>query len=158
MEQRMLMIEARKARVYKDVELFERFGISSKTGYKWIKRYSDEGVDGLRDRSRAPLGCPHRTPEEIVERLIAIRIKHPRWGPKKIVGVLGLREPEVQWPAPSTVGEILRREGLVGAGKRRKRRRQPVTATLTEAFHPNHVWPIDFKGWEWGTVLPVDGK
>jgi transposase len=146
MEKRMLMIEARKAGVYKDVELFERYGISSKTGYKWIRRYEEEGVDGLRDRSRAPMTCPHRTSEEIVERLIEMRVKHPRWGPKKIVGILELREPEVWWPAPSTVGEILRRAGLTRVGKRRKRRRQPVTATLTEARYPNHVWPMDFKG------------
>lgn len=146
MEQRMLMIEAWKACVYKDVELFAHFGVSSKTGYKWIRRYEEEGVEGLRDRSRAPLSCPHRTPDEVVERVIEVRAKHPRWGPKKIVEVLRQREPEGRWPAPSTVGEILRREGLTTVAQRRRKRRPPITTTLTEARYPNHVWPMDFKG------------
>ena len=145
MEQRMLMIEAWKSGVYRDVELFERFGISSKTGYKWIGRYKAEGVDGLRDRSRAPHRCPHRTPDEVAGQIIELRRKHPRWGPKKIVSILKLRDPGVCWPAASTAGEVLKRAGLVKPA-RRKQGKARATSKLTEAGHPNHVWPMDYKG------------
>jgi len=145
MEQRMMMIEAWESGVYRDVELFDHFGVSSKTGYKWIDRYKREGVEGLRDRSRAPHGCPHRTPDEVVEQIIEVRRRHPRWGPKKIISVLNRRRPEVRWPAASTAGDVLSRAGLVKP-VRKRRRLSRGTSELTEGGHPNHVWPMDFKG------------
>lgn len=145
MEQRMKLIEAWKARVFSDVELFEHFGVSRKTGYKWIGRYEEEGVEGLRDRSRAPHRCPHRISEEVEDAIVAVRQKHPRWGPKKIVKVLEWKHPEVAWPAASTAGEVLSRRGMVKARRRKQGRGKPTTK-LTEPRGPNDVWPLDFKG------------
>lgn len=128
------------------VEICRQFGISRKTGYKRVHRFESFGLDGLGDRSRAPLRRPNKTPSAVAERLIAARRAHPTWGPKKLVASLRSAEPEGSWPAPSTVGDILNREGMV---RRRKRRRHtaPWSTPFAAAVEPNDLWPIDFKGW-----------
>ena len=68
-----------------------RFGVSRKTGYKWLERYREGGVKGLRDRSRAPLRHPQAVTEEIAERCLALRRAHPTWGPVKVRGRLERR-------------------------------------------------------------------
>ena len=65
MEGRMRLVMEVESEVFQMSELCERYGVSRKTGYKWLERYRKEGVAGLQDRSRAPLHCPHRTPEAI---------------------------------------------------------------------------------------------
>ena len=128
------------------LELCQAFGISRKTGYKRVHRFHDWGWDGLRDLSRAPHRHPNQTGREVVERLIAARQEHPTWGPKKLVAWLQDREPWIPWPAPSTVGDLLDRAGLV---RRRKGRRRtaPWSQPFVQAEHPNELWCIDFKGW-----------
>jgi len=102
-------------------ELCRCAGISRKTAYKWVARYEAEGRAGLADRSRAAHVQARQTPAAVVERLVALKHQHRSWGPKKLVAVLRAREPEVAWPAPSTVSAILDARGLV---KRRQQRRQ----------------------------------
>ena len=51
-------------------ELSERFGISRKTGYKWLNRFAKHGFDGLKERSRSAKHCPHRTDPKMVEQLV----------------------------------------------------------------------------------------
>jgi transposase InsO family protein len=82
----------------------------------------------------------------LVEPLVALRRKHPTWGPRKLLAYLAKRAPEEAWPSASTVGEILKRHGLVQE-RRRSRSRPPVErGSLTQATVPNHVWACDFKG------------
>lgn len=127
-------------------ELCMRYGISRKTGYKWLSRYHLRGLEGLDDKSRAPDTHPNATPIEIEAAVVAFRHRHPRWGPRKLVHRLGLEHPEVLWPAPSTVGQLLKRHGL--AQRRRKRTRTPAYCGLwQEARQANDVWAADFKGW-----------
>lgn len=130
---------------YTMTELCERYGISRKTGYKWAQRYRGD-LRNLEDQSRAPKSCPHRTAQEVGERVIALRQDHPHWGARKLLACLKKRHPEVDWPCASTLGEILKREGLVGPQRRPRRQwRHPGRAPLqTEA--PNAVWSSDFKG------------
>src|SRR4051794_37643099 len=99
------------SRFYTITELCERHGISRKTGYKWAHRYGKEGVEGLKDRSRAPHRRPSQTPAEVAQRLVELRRQHPTWGPRKLAAWLAKHEPEQDWPAASTIGEILQREG-----------------------------------------------
>lgn len=99
MEERMRLVMEVESEVFQMSELCERYGVSRKTGYKWLERYRKEGVAGLQDRSRAPLHCPHRTPEAIGEVLIKARHSHPYWGGGKLVDWLQQRQPEVKWPA-----------------------------------------------------------
>lgn len=126
-----------------------RFDISRKTAYKWIDRYKAEGPAGLYDLSRAPL-CPAGcTAPEVASRVVKLRRAHPVWGPRKLKARLEMDHPGEAWPAASTIGDILKREGLVSP-RRFRRRVPPMTAPFAEARAPNDVWCIDFKGW-WRT-------
>ena len=145
MTERHKFILAQEEGLFSMTELCERFGISRKTGYKWLGRYREEGVEGLQDRSRAPKHCPHSTPETVQELVIKAREAHPRWGPRKLLDYLGPRHPEVPLPAPSTVGDILKREGLIEPRRRQRRPTHPGTNPI-EAKAPGEVWTADFKG------------
>src|SRR5512139_3525402 len=90
-------------------ELCEAFGVSRKTGYKWVERYTGLGLEGLRDQSRAPKTHWQAMPAAVVDRLLALRRQHRFWGPRKLVAWLRRKEPATAWPAPSTAGEILKR-------------------------------------------------
>lgn len=129
--------------------LSARFGVSRKTAYKWIERYETEGPAGLHDRICAPRSQTRMTPPEIVDQVVALRRKHPAWGPRKLKARLVLDAPDTPWPAASTIGDILKRKGLVRPRKLR-RRAPPMEHPFAEADAPNDVWCIDFKGW-WRT-------
>lgn len=130
---------------YGKSELCAVYGISRPTGYKWIKRYVEEGASGVCERSRAPIRHPNATDGEKRRRIIATKQEHPKWGPKKVIDLLRREEPKVRWPADSTAGEILRRAGLVQP-RRRKRRVSPYSEPFGECYEPNQVWSADFKG------------
>lgn len=123
-----------------------RFGVSRKTGYKWLARYEQDGVAGLVDRSRAPRAHPQALASEIVERCLAVRRAHPTWGPVKVRAFLQRREPGTVWPAASSIGAVFDREGLTVRRKLR-RRCPPSTAPFAHCGAANDVWCIDFKGW-----------
>jgi transposase InsO family protein len=122
-----------------------RFGISRQQGYKWLGRWRVEGAVGLADRSRAPLHHPRGVAAERVEACLAVRRKHPTWGPVKVKAYLERRESAKAWPAASTIGALFDREGLTV--RRKLRRRGPPGAPLFCAEVPNDVWTMDFKGW-----------
>lgn len=119
--------------------LCQRFGISRKTGYKWLKRSSETSHDSLQDRSRKPQTSPHKTPAEMEEKVVAIRIKHPAWGGRKICHVL--KRSETRVPAPSTITHILRRNGLL-----EERTTNKIAPNRFEHESPNDLWQMDFKG------------
>jgi putative transposase len=129
------------------------FGISRRVGYKWLERYGAAGVEGLRDRSRAPLHHPQALSEEIAARCLAVRRAHPTWGPVKVRCWLAQREPTLSWPAPSTIGDLFDREGLT-VKRRLRRRSPPSSAPFAQCGAANDVWCIDFKGW----FVTGDGK
>ncbi len=145
MDERARFIAAHRDGRYDMTELCERYGISRKTGYKWLARFEAAGHAGLQDRSRAPHSCPHRISAEVADRLCALRRTHPDWGPKKLLTRLARRYPAIAWPAVSTAGDLLAREGLVT--RRRRRRPHPHPgATPLQTQAPNDVWTTDFKG------------
>ena len=120
-------------------------GISRKTGYKWIGRYEREGPSGLLERSRARHSQAHRTPSDQVERIIAARRRY-RWGPRKLRILLQERWPDEHWPAASTIGTILKREGLIRSAPKRRPSATPTPLPLIDPQAPNELWTIDFKG------------
>jgi putative transposase len=145
MEQRKSFIEEWLDQEEDLAELCRRYDISRPTGYKWIARFQAEGEGGLIERSRAPQH-PHSMLPKVAAAIIELRHQHARWGPRKLLSCLQRDRAETQWPAASTIGELLRREGLVHA--RRRRRRTPAdTQPLAHAGGPNQVWCADFKGW-----------
>lgn len=122
------------------------FGVSRPTGYKWIERFQEAGEDGLLDESRTPAHQPRSMPSALRTRILDLRRRHPTWGPKKLKARLETDFPDLAWPARSTIGDLLRRQGL--AHPRPARRRTLVhDQPLAHATHPNDVWCADFKGW-----------
>jgi transposase InsO family protein len=127
-------------------ELCHRFGISRETGYVWLRRYRQTGPAGLYELNRAAHRHANQTPEEIEQLVLELRQAHMRWGPRKLKRILERDEPGRTWPASSTIGSLLKREGLVVARKKRMRT-APYTEPLAHADQANRVWCADFKGW-----------
>jgi transposase InsO family protein len=123
-------------------EACSRFGISRKTGYKWMTRFREEGESGLADRSRRPKKSPDKSSKKTESMVVKLREKHPRWGGRKLrQRLLDLDRRNV--PSASTITSILGRHGLLsevdGAGERR-------TVQRFERESPNELWQMDFKG------------
>lgn len=157
MEERFRLIEAYEREEAGLAELCRRFGVSRKTGYKWLTRYEEAGMEGLQDLSRAPHQHPNQVTREVEERVLELRREHPSWGPKKLYSRLNREEPEIHWPARSTLGEIIQRHGLSWA-RRPRRRATPSGQPLAHAGGPNQVWCADYKGciWQRATLLSAD--
>ena len=127
-------------------ELCASFGISRETGYVWLRRYRELGKLGLVELNRAARRHPNQTPREIEQLVLELRQAHMRWGPRKLKRVLERDQGGRRWPAVSTMGEIVKRAGLVVPGRRR-RKTTPYSEPLAHAAGPNRVWCADFKGW-----------
>jgi transposase InsO family protein len=149
MDQRVRFIaavaEAEEARSESFASVCRRFGISRRVGYKWAARYDADGLDGLKDKPRAPHECPHRTPHEVRDALIELRKEFPQWGPKKLRVVLLGRRPELHVPSPSAIGAMLKSAGLIRPPRRRVRT-PPSLLPLAPGEQPNDLWCVDFKG------------
>ncbi len=121
-------------------ELCRRFGISPKTGYKWLARAADDVPAPLTDRSRRPHTSPARSGEAAEQAVLALRQEHPTWGGRKIARRLA--DLEQAQLAPSTVTHILHRHGLITP-------QASLAAQPWQRFEhdaPNSLWQIDFKG------------
>jgi len=147
MDEKLRFIEALldKNNPYTMTELCRQAGVSRKTGYKWWRRFKQDGIGGLADLGRAPKNHPNATSEFAVKLIVGARRNHPTWGPRKLrAWLVGKGYGDVV-PAVSTIGRILKREGLV----RRQKRRSGAGAysgNLAEQDQPNAVWAADFKG------------
>jgi transposase InsO family protein len=122
-------------------ELCRRYGISPKTGYKWLKRHGVAGEGGLVDVSRRPQRSPSRTGVQLEQSILALRDEHPLWGARKLRKVLEVQG-YIGLPSPSTIQAILLRNGRISAEESRKH--QPFTRF--EHKQPNALWQMDFKG------------
>lgn len=144
--QRLDFIRACRAGTQSVASLCRQFGISRRTGYKWLQRFDPDNLHSLENQSRARLTSSRVILPDLVDRLISLRQAHPDWGPKKIRHwLINAGEPE-PLPAASTIGSLLAREGLIPA--RKVRRRTPGNAAgLTDIRCVNQVWSADFKGW-----------
>lgn len=145
-EKRRLFVEQWLSENWTMTELCARHGISRQAGYNTLARYRHAGWEGLEALSHAPRRHPNQTSPAIEQQIVELRHEHMRWGPRKLKVVLERKQPDVNWPAASTMGELLRREGLVIPRKKR-RRTDPYTAPFASASAPNRVWCGDFKGW-----------
>jgi transposase InsO family protein len=122
-------------------ELCRRFGVSRKTGYKWLSRFQAEGNAGLMDQSRRPLNPGGQTSEEVEQRVLSLRSEHPAWGGRKLrVRLMALGHADV--PAASTITEILRRHGRLDE----QARAGQSNVQRFEHPYPNDLWQMDFKG------------
>ncbi len=127
-------------------EVCRSFGISRKTGYKIFKRYKEQGVEALCDRSRRPVRYANQPPEPIEQMIVRLKKEKPHWGARKIRELLVRRVAgDVRIPAKSTVHAVLDRHGLVQRARQRRRHKAQGTP-LSEATAPNALWCADFKG------------
>jgi transposase InsO family protein len=147
MEQRIRFVSLAESGRFEILGLCRDFGISRKTGYKWIGRYRQYGSEALKDQSRAPKRVPSRTDGEVEAMVVSERRKHPTWGPKKIERVLEVVHHLERVPARSTIGEILKRHGMVEARRRKPGAFKVDRSELQKAERNNHVWAGDYKGW-----------
>ena len=128
-------------------DLCRRYGISRKTGYKWLQRFESGGLTSLKEKSRRPRNSPGRSKDTVEKLVMEVRRDHPAWGARKVRVEMGKRIKEsalsgVQVPVASTVHEILKRQGLI----------QPAEGIKHKPFvrfereEPNELWQMDFKG------------
>ena len=123
------------------------FGISRKTGYKWLGRYESAGSNvpagrvALWDRTRRPQSSPARTCEAMEAAVLRVRVRHPAWGGRKIRRVL-MNDGHVDVPSASTITAILHRHGLISREESSKRK----AWIRFERRAPNDLWQMDFKG------------
>lgn len=122
-------------------DLCRRFGISAKTGYKWLGRNAGEGTEGLVDRSRRPRHSPGRSDEALEHRVVELRDSYPDWGGRKLRALL-LTEGLEGVPNASTITEILRRYERLDPARAGK----PHAWQRFEHEAPNQLWQMDFKG------------
>ena len=142
MEQRIEFVRLASVEGQAFSEACSRFGISRKTGYKWMARFKAEGESGLADRSRRPKKSPGKSSRKTESMVVKLREKHPRWGGRKLrQRLIDLDRQKV--PSASTITSILGRHGMLsevdGAGERR-------TVQRFERASPNELWQMDFKG------------
>ena len=126
--------------------LCAQYGISEKTGYKWLARFREGGPVALRDASHATRLCPHRTSDAVREAVCALRRRHPTWGARKLRALLMMESPALACPAPSTITTILHAAELIAPRRRRPRTVPGVAAPFLTAQEPNALWTIDYKG------------
>lgn len=123
-------------------DLCAEYGVSRTVGYKWIRRFQATGIDGLRDHSRRPRSSPTATSAEMIEHIVAVRMKHPSWGGRKLARIL-MRQHRRAVPSPSTIDNVLRRLGFT---RTRVRRHRPSSLSS---------WPRDLRPqYSWRPVAP----
>ena len=146
MEERYQFVKDSKRYLGHFTELCAQYGISTKTGYKWIARYEFGGIAGLQDRSRAPNNHPNQIDLKIRESILKARRAHATWGPKKLRILLQKTDPTRLWPSVSTIGEVIKRSGL-SVRRKYRRRATPSIQPFGNCNESNQVWCADYKGW-----------
>ena len=144
MEQKLEFITEWRSGNFTISELCRQFEISRPTAYKHIRRYEEQGLEGLQERPRAPSHQPNQTSVEVEDLIVKHRGKHPRWGGEKIWKLLQKDVEEEKIPSISTVNRIIKRNGLII-----ERKRRPRVKPVYPIFDPkscNEVWSADFKG------------
>jgi transposase InsO family protein len=145
-EQRSRFLKDYDTGEYTLAELSRVYEISRQTAYNLLERREQDGNElGVRDRSRTPQRHPNQTPAWQEQVILELRRRYPRWGPRKLLGRLQRDQGDIHWPVASTVGELLRREGLT-IPPRKRRRTPPYMEPFVAAQEPNLVWCMDFKG------------
>jgi transposase InsO family protein len=128
-------------------KLCRRYGVSRQNGYKWLRRYREEGVEGLAERPRRPHRSRLSASGELVLAVLELR-QQRGWGPKKLREVLRRRLKGQTLPSVRTIARIVARAGMVNKRRRlRPRGELPREAPAPAVHAPNDLWTVDFKGW-----------
>jgi transposase InsO family protein len=141
MSQRMEFVEQALKERANVRALCREFGVTPRTGYKWLKRYQELGETGLYDRSRRPRHSPRKSSPSTEQAVLKERQAHPAWGGRKILWKL-LENGMDPAPSASTITAILRRHDMIPPQEGKKHR--PMQRFEME--YPNQLWQMDFKG------------
>lgn len=133
-------------------ELCTHYGISTKTGYKWLERFRHGGLPALNNKSTRPKSSPNAVTEDVICEIINIKLIKPRWGSRKIHRIYSSAHMNSMNISRSTVERILRKAGLVEKRKRRWKCSPERLQLRITPQAPNDVWTVDFKGY-WYTSL-----
>jgi len=128
--------------------LCAEYGISPKTGYKWMERFKARGLEGMSEESRRPRSHAQQLSEGVVCEIVRLKKLRPAWGPKKIRAIYARQHSEV--PSESSFKRVLDRAGWVERRRVRKRESGGRLYSGRKATQPNEVWTVDFKGWWYG--------
>jgi transposase InsO family protein len=128
-------------------ELCREYGITTKCGYKWKKRFLEEGYAGLEEHSRKPLSNSRGIPEPVSVEILRIKKIHPAWGAKKILEIYKRNNTGKYAPARGSVENLFVRAGYTGIRRRRNLRGGVIIQNRVKPERPNEVWTVDFKGW-----------
>jgi len=128
--------------------LCAEYGISAKTGYKWLERFKQHGLAGLSDESRRPNGHARELAEEVICEMVRLKKLRPAWGPRKIRAIYARTHSEV--PSESSFKRVLDRAGWVERRRTRQRESSGRLFAGRKATKPNEIWTVDFKGWWYG--------
>jgi transposase InsO family protein len=137
------------------VELCRKFGISTKTGYKWINRFREKGSEGLVELSRETKNNRNKMPEPVKQELLRLKRRYMKWGAYKIVVLYKNKHQGAYAPSASTVYELFKREGYTQKRKRPRKKVEERLQARVKATKANEVWTVDFKGWWW---TPTDER
>lgn len=124
----------------------QAYGISRVTGYKWLRRYQEEGLKGLDERSRARHHQPVEWDEDIRAEALKIRRTKGRWGGRKIYNLMKRRNPKRRLPGHATIDRWLQAADLVIVPRRRQRVDNRTGCGVGPVDRPNQTWCADFKG------------
>lgn len=125
--------------------LCQEYGISTKTGYKWQKRFMDHGWGGLQEGSRRPLSHAKELSEAVVCEMVRLKAKHKFWGARKVRDVYARIHEEV--PSESSFKRVLERAGWVEHRRMARPSQAGRICTGRRGKAPNEIWTVDFKGW-----------
>ena len=139
MEERVRFVLAASGQEMSLCALCRRFGVSRKTGYKWLRRYEEGGLAAMEERSRRPLKSPKRIARWVEEAVLQERRAHRNWGPKKVRSILARKRGPEFAPAASTIGNILKRHGLTARRRPRRAVSGPDRSGRTEPTRPNEA-------------------
>lgn len=142
--ERTSMYEKYRTGLYTKSELAREYGVSRPTLDKWIGRAARG--ESLEDRPPIPGSCPHRTPQSIIDQLLAAKRKHAKWGASILIPLLEREDPTQHWPSVSTANEILRRHNLVKPRRRGKPQKGPRMRGSLEGLDLTEGLTTDFKG------------
>lgn len=138
-EQRKAFVAAAENKKESISALCRKYGISRKTGYKWLNR-AKEGKE-LKDGSRVPIHQPGKTPPGVEQLILEMRADHPTWGGKTIRQVLE-NQGKTDLPCSRTCDRILSRNGCIDSEEAAKHK----AFQRFERSISNELWQADFKG------------
>lgn len=116
----------------------QEFNCSRNTVRKWFRRYQTTGFEGLKEASRRPHRCPHKTPSEMEQEIVSLRRKVP-FGAERLRREFGLTL------GTSAIKRILREHKLTRPYRRRRGHKKNDLRTIKASYKPFTRFQMDVK-------------